>query len=80
LVEGLLTNQDCSWIIEPLGAKELAPQKTRYKTTYPWRKLLNLKGELAAMREGQLTAIPSVRAESCGPCSCKKKMVFFLAG
>ena len=58
----------------------LAPHKTRYKTTSPGRKLLNLKGEWVATREGQLTAIPSVRAESFGSCLCKKKMVFFLAG
>ena len=28
-----------------LGEKELAPHKTRYKTTSPGHKLLNLKGE-----------------------------------
>src|ERR1035437_5045203 len=42
----------------------MAPQKTRYKTASPGRKLSNLKGEWTAMREGQLIAIPSVRAES----------------
>jgi hypothetical protein len=56
------------------------PHKTRYKTTSPGRKLLNLKSEWMAMREGQLTGIPSVRAQSCGPCCCKKKVTFFLAG
>jgi hypothetical protein len=68
-------NGAASW-----GRKALAPHKTRYKTTSPGRKLLNLKGEWTAMREGQLTAIPSVRAEGFGPCLCKKKVVFFLAG
>jgi hypothetical protein len=62
------------------GRNVLAPHKTRYKTTSPGRKLLNLKGEWMAMREGRLTAIPSVRAESFGPCLRKKKVVFFLAG
>jgi len=57
-----------------------APHKARYKTTSPGRKLLKGKGEWVAMREGQLTAVPSVRAESCGLCSCKKKVTFFLAG
>src|ERR1017187_9181203 len=65
---------------ENLAKRKLAPHKTRYKTTSPWRKLLNLKGEWKAMREGRLTAIPSVRAQSCGPCYCKKKVIFFLAG
>ena len=32
-------------------ADGMAPHKTRYKTTSPGRKLLNLKGELVAMRE-----------------------------
>src|ERR1035441_9125999 len=32
------------------------------------------------MREGQLTAIPSVRAQNCGLCSCKKKVAVLLAG
>jgi hypothetical protein len=68
-------NGAASW-----GRKALAPHKTRYKTTSPWRKLLNLKGEWMAMREGQLTGIPSVRAQSCGPGSCKKKVIFLLAG
>ena len=37
----------------------MAPHKTRYKTTSSGRKLLNLKGEWTAMREGQMTAIPA---------------------
>jgi hypothetical protein len=33
----------------------LAPHKTQYKTTTPWRKLLNLKDEWTATREEELT-------------------------
>jgi hypothetical protein len=39
----------------------LAPRKTRYKTTSPWRKLLNLRSEWTVMREGRLTAVPALR-------------------
>ena len=38
--------------------------KTRYKTTSLLRKLLNLKGEWTAMREGRLTGNPASKV--CG--------------
>ena len=50
-----------------LVEKQLAPQKSRYKTTSPGAKLLNLKGEWMAMREVQLTAVRAVGTDGCGP-------------
>lgn len=56
----------------------LAPQKTRYKTTSPGRKLLNIKGEWIAMRQGQLTGIPSDAHRVAALALARKKWQFFL--